>query len=505
MTQKEVQAEFLLEAMPYIEKYQNKVLVIKYGGNAMVSEELKKSVMRDLTLLRFVGINVVLVHGGGPEISETLKRMGVESRFVNGLRYTDEETAEVVRMVLAGKVNKELVHRLQMLGAKSVGMCGIDGGMLLCEKESDELGYVGKIVSVNTDVITDSLQNGYLPVKRQCRYGSFRHRGGARGGEPHPDDGHPRPSPRQGRRGEPHQEGVRLRYPFPRQRGRHLGGHDPQDQLLQRSDPPRRWPCVHHRRQGQAFHFARIALRRGHGHHVCKGRLNKGSIAQQLENTYMAETFSRFPVAIERGEGATLFDTEGKRYVDFGSGIAVNIFGANDEKWKAAVIDQLSRIQHVSNYYYSEPQLDLAELLCFRTGAKRVFFANSGAEANECALKAARKYSFEKYGEGRKKIISLNGSFHGRTLFTLTATGQQAFHRFFGPFVPEVVSVDANMQAVEKESENACAVIIECVQGESGVEALDQGFVRALRAFRAATAGRANSAPMNITASRPTS
>ena len=207
------------------------------------------------------------------------------------------------------------------------------------------------------------------------------------------------------------------------------------------------------------------------------------STLQQLENTYMAETFSRFPVAIERGEGATLFDTEGKRYVDFGSGIAVNIFGANDEQWKAAVIDQLSRIQHVSNYYYSEPQLDLAELLCFRTGAKRVFFANSGAEANECALKAARKYSFDKYGEGRKKIISLNGSFHGRTLFTLTATGQQAFHRFFGPFVPEVVSVDANMQAVEKESENACAVIIECVQGESGVEALDQNFVKALRAF----------------------
>lgn len=207
------------------------------------------------------------------------------------------------------------------------------------------------------------------------------------------------------------------------------------------------------------------------------------STLQQLENTYMAETFSRFPVAIERGEGATLFDTEGKRYVDFGSGIAVNIFGANDEKWKAAVIDQLSRIQHVSNYYYSEPQLDLAELLCFRTGAKRVFFANSGAEANECALKAARKYSFEKYGEGRKKIISLNGSFHGRTLFTLTATGQEAFHRFFGPFVPEVVSVDANMQAVEKESENACAVIIECVQGESGVEALEKGFVRALRTF----------------------
>lgn len=197
----------------------------------------------------------------------------------------------------------------------------------------------------------------------------------------------------------------------------------------------------------------------------------------------MAETFSRFPVAIERGEGATLCDSEGKAYIDFGSGIAVNIFGANDEKWKAAVIDQLSRIQHVSNYYYSEPQLELAELLCFRTGAKRVFFGNSGAEANECAMKAARKYSFDKYGEGRKKIISLNGSFHGRTLFTLTATGQEAMHRYFGPFVPEVVSVDANIGAVKAASENACAVLIECVQGESGVEALDAGFVQALRAF----------------------
>ena len=197
----------------------------------------------------------------------------------------------------------------------------------------------------------------------------------------------------------------------------------------------------------------------------------------------MAETFSRFPVAIERGEGATLCDSEGKAYIDFGSGIAVNIFGANDEKWKAAVIDQLSRIQHVSNYYYSEPQLELAELLCFRTGAKRVFFGNSGAEANECAMKAARKYSYDKYGEGRKKIISLNGSFHGRTLFTLTATGQEAMHRYFGPFVPEVVSVDANIGAVKAASENACAVLIECVQGESGVEALDAGFVQALRAF----------------------
>lgn len=164
MIGKEEQAEFLLEAMPYIKKYQNKVLVIKYGGNAMINDELKALVMRDLTLLRFVGIHVVLVHGGGPEISQTLNRMGIQSRFINGLRYTDRETAEVVRMVLAGKVNKELVQHLSALGAKSLGLCGIDGGLLKCEKESEELGFVGKITEVNTGIIQDCLEKEYLPV-----------------------------------------------------------------------------------------------------------------------------------------------------------------------------------------------------------------------------------------------------------------------------------------------------------------------------------------------------
>ena len=164
MTQKEAQAEILLEAMPYIEKYQNKILVVKYGGNAMTDETLKQLVMRDMTLLQFVGIKVVLVHGGGPEISQTLKRMGIESRFVGGLRYTDEETAEVVRIVLAGKVNKGLVHMLGALGARAIGLSGIDGRMLLCSKESEELGFVGKIDKVDTHIILSCLESGYLPV-----------------------------------------------------------------------------------------------------------------------------------------------------------------------------------------------------------------------------------------------------------------------------------------------------------------------------------------------------
>ena len=164
MTEIEKKAEFLIEAMPYIEKYRNKILVIKYGGNAMLGDEEKIEVMRDLTLLRCVGVKVVLVHGGGPEISETLARMGIQSKFVNGLRYTDEETAEVVRMVLAGKVNKSLVHILESLGAKSVGLSGIDGGMLLCEKQEESLGYVGKILNVNAQLILDCLEKDYMPV-----------------------------------------------------------------------------------------------------------------------------------------------------------------------------------------------------------------------------------------------------------------------------------------------------------------------------------------------------
>ena len=205
---------------------------------------------------------------------------------------------------------------------------------------------------------------------------------------------------------------------------------------------------------------------------------------EQLDKRYHAETYAYFPVAFTGGKNATLIGTDGKEYIDFGAGIATNIFGVNDESWKAAVIEQLNRVQHVCNYYYAEPQSRLAELLCTKSGAKRVFFANSGAEANECAFKAARKYSAMKYSEGRAKIVSLKGSFHGRTLFTLTATGQDAFHRWFGPFVPEVGYAEANMEDLRRVADQkTCAVAIECVQGESGVNALPRQFVTALEAF----------------------
>ena len=159
-------AQVLIQALPYIQKYYDKIVVVKYGGNAMLDETLKQAVMSDIVLLSLVGIKVVLVHGGGPEISETLAKMGKESKFIGGLRYTDKETAQVVQMVLAGKVNKGLVARIEQSRGRAIGLCGVDGGMIKAKKLEGEadLGYVGDITKVNIEPITYALKNGYIPV-----------------------------------------------------------------------------------------------------------------------------------------------------------------------------------------------------------------------------------------------------------------------------------------------------------------------------------------------------
>jgi len=165
-------AAVLIQALPYIQKYFGKIVVIKYGGNAMVDELLKQAVMDDVVLLSLIGIKVVLVHGGGPEITSAMNRMGLESRFVNGLRYTDKETVKVVQMVLAGKTNKDLVCKLQRSGGKAVGLCGLDGDMIRAEKleSEDDLGYVGDIQRINTELITNQLAAGFIPVVATLGY-----------------------------------------------------------------------------------------------------------------------------------------------------------------------------------------------------------------------------------------------------------------------------------------------------------------------------------------------
>ena len=157
-------AEVLTQALPYIKKYSGKIVVIKYGGNAMVNEQLKQQVMEDIALLWLIGVKVVLVHGGGPEISETMKRLGKQAQFVNGLRVTDKETVDIVQMVLAGKVNKTLVNLLQMKGGHAVGLSGIDGGIIEATMKDETLGYVGKITRIRTQPITDLLEKNYVPV-----------------------------------------------------------------------------------------------------------------------------------------------------------------------------------------------------------------------------------------------------------------------------------------------------------------------------------------------------
>ncbi len=199
-----------------------------------------------------------------------------------------------------------------------------------------------------------------------------------------------------------------------------------------------------------------------------------------LDKEYIANTYARLPVAFESGKGSVLKDTDGKEYIDLGSGIAVSTFGIADDEWTAAVTAQLSKLQHVSNYYYTEPQAKLAELLCKKTGMKKVFFGNSGAEANECAIKAARKYGSSVLGQEKPVIITLKNSFHGRTVTTLAATGQDVFHKDFGPFTEGFVYAEANNKddiiSLCKEN-TCCAVMMELIQGEGGVLALDKDYV----------------------------
>jgi acetylornithine/N-succinyldiaminopimelate aminotransferase len=203
---------------------------------------------------------------------------------------------------------------------------------------------------------------------------------------------------------------------------------------------------------------------------------------RKLDSEYIAGTYRRFPVEIASGSGSLVTDTDGKTYIDMGSGIAVTSFGIADPVWQAAVTEQIGKVQHTSNLYYTEPCARLAEQLCLRTGMKKVFFSNSGAEANECAVKAARKYAAEKKGDDFFTIVTLKNSFHGRTLTTLAATGQEHYHELFRPLTPGFAHVTAGdfdeLKAVCTDKK-AAAILIECVQGEGGVIPLDPGYVKA--------------------------
>ncbi|MBE6656630.1 MAG: aspartate aminotransferase family protein [Ruminococcaceae bacterium] len=205
------------------------------------------------------------------------------------------------------------------------------------------------------------------------------------------------------------------------------------------------------------------------------------SILQEKDKQYVANTYARFPVELVSGKGSRVVDTDGKEYIDLGSGIAVTAFGIADGVWQKAVAEQAGKLQHTSNLYYTEPCAALAEMLCERTGMKKVFFGNSGAEANECAIKLARKYAADKKGSDVYTIVTMKNGFHGRTLTTLAATGQEHYHELFQPLTPGFVHTEpgdlADFARIVAENKVA-GVLLECVQGEGGVNVLDRDYVK---------------------------
>lgn len=203
----------------------------------------------------------------------------------------------------------------------------------------------------------------------------------------------------------------------------------------------------------------------------------------EVDKNYIASTYNRFPIEITNGKGSIVEDINGKKYIDMGSGIGVTSFGISDDIWKNSVIKQLDKIQHTSNLYYTEPCAKLAQALCEKSNMKKVFFSNSGAEANECAIKAARKYASENYCAERNVIVTLKNSFHGRTLTTLAATGQDSFHKLYNPLTPGFMSIDSddfNMLDELRKRNDIAAIMIECIQGEGGVNVLSKKFVSAV-------------------------
>ena len=207
---------------------------------------------------------------------------------------------------------------------------------------------------------------------------------------------------------------------------------------------------------------------------------------QEIDKKYIAGTYNRFPVEIVSGKGSLVYDVNGKEYVDMGSGIGVTSFGIADDVWQQAITEQIGKVQHMSNLYYTQPCALLAQALCERTGMHKVFFSNSGAEANECAIKVARKYAAEHHGSDCYTIVTLNNSFHGRTLTTLAATGQEHYHELFQPLTPGFVSVDAGdpaqLEALAEHTKIA-GVLMECIQGEGGVRPVDPDYARSVEAF----------------------
>lgn len=483
-------AEVLTQALPYIKRYTGKTIVIKYGGNAMIDEELKQQVMQDIVLLWTIGVKVVLVHGGGPEINELMDKLGKKSEFVDGLRVTDKETVDIVQMVLAGKVNKSLVNLLQLKGGKAIGLSGMDGKLIEATVKDERLGYVGEITKINIHSVEDIIEKGYIPVVSTLGC-----------------DGEGNIFNINGDTAAAYIAGAL-------DAERLIMMTDVAGVLKDKDDISSLIPEISITEAQELFNDGTIsggmipkvkccieALKRGVKNVVVMDGTVPHSILMELltnegagtmftekremtvkekDTNYIAGTYKRFPVVLSHGKGSKVWDENGKEYIDMGSGIGVTSFGIADDDWVSSVTKQASALQHTSNLYYTEPCAVLAEKLCKKTDMSKVFFSNSGAEANECAIKAARKYAADTKGADHYTIVTLKNGFHGRTLTTLAATGQEHYHELYQPLTPGFESIDVEnifeLEAIGSRFKIA-GIMIECIQGEGGVNDLKKSFV----------------------------
>ena len=484
--------EIVKQATPYIKRYKDKIVVVKYGGNAMINEKLKQQVMEDIALLWSMGVKIVLVHGGGPEINSLMERLGKVPQFVDGLRVTDKETVDIVQMVLAGKVNKGLVSLLGKNGNKAIGLSGMDGGLLMCNKKDERLGFVGNIVKVNPQIILDSIEKGYIPVISTV--------GADNDGNAYNINGDTATSYIAGALGAERLimmtdiAGILKDKDDPSTLISSISVSESEklktDGIISGGMIPKVECAVKAVKEGvnnvaiidgRVPHsiLKELMSDKGTGTMITK---DKKMNIQENDKKYIASTYNRFPVTIVSGKGSIAIDENNKKYIDMGSGIGVTSFGYCDDIWKQAITEQINLVQHTSNLYYTEPCVKLAELLTGKTGMSKVFFSNSGAEANECAIKAARKYAFENKGGTCYNIVTLWNGFHGRTLTTLAATGQEHYHELFQPLTPgfQHIHVGDINELKSVNPKTTAAIMIECIQGEGGVNVLPKEYVQAI-------------------------
>jgi acetylornithine/N-succinyldiaminopimelate aminotransferase len=515
-------ADVLLEALPYIQRFRGAIVVIKYGGNAMTDPALGRAVADDVVLLRAVGLRPLVVHGGGPQVSELMSKLGKRPEFRDGLRVTDAETMEIARMVLVGKVNRDIVSAVNLHGPLAVGLSGEDAGLLLAGARNPELGFVGDVTAVNADILHKLLAENLIPVVSTI--------GSGPDGQPYNINADTVAGALAEAVGAEKAvfltdvAGLLADVEDPRSLISRInasqldaliaGGH------LEGGMLPKVTAALHAVRHGVASahlldgripHVVLVELfsDAGIGTMITNdptGDDQPGAAIQPppadsaatrapvhpdamaaprgLERCPLMPTYAPPQVQFVRGEGSWLWDRTGKRYLDLLSGLGVTSLGHSHPHVATALAQQARTLLHVSNLFGNDIAWEVATTLDRLIGdgtpaGGQIFFANSGAEANECALKLARRFG----GHGRHVVVSTYGSFHGRSLATLHATGQPTKHEPFQP-LPEGfrhvawLDLDALEAALDP---TVAAVLLEPIQGEGGVNPATAGYFQDVR------------------------